>query len=146
MSEQDAALGEKYLVRVWSGARSNTTCYTFDQLRLVTYLSASVEIDALPPTSSEITGHIERGAFLVHRAINLLVTVNEPSQLEPLEHEWEEHFGVLLPSKCLKPLPRDLLTTCNCAGKCDTIDAVVPVLQEFCVSYSVMERHVALPV
>jgi hypothetical protein len=30
VSEQDAALAEKYLVRVWSGARSSTTSETFD--------------------------------------------------------------------------------------------------------------------
>ena len=84
---------------------------------------SSVGIDALPSTSTEIRGHIQRGAFLVHRACQLLTTANErEARLQPLQHGWGEHFGALLPSKCLKvkPLPRSLLTICKCAGKCDT--------------------------
>ena len=70
--EQDAALAEKYLVRVWAGAKSTTTAVTFDQLRVENYISSSVAIDALPPTSSEIRGHILRGAYLVRKACQLL--------------------------------------------------------------------------
>ncbi len=119
--EQDEALAEKYLVRVWAGARSNTTCETFDQLRVENYISAKIGIDALPPTSSEIRGHIKRGAFLVRKACQLLATSDErDARLQPLDHGWQEHFGALVPSKCLNPLPKNLLTICNCAGKCDT--------------------------
>jgi hypothetical protein len=119
--EQDAALAEKYLVRVWAGARSSTTTETFDQLRVENFVSASAGIDALPPTSSEIRGHIQRGAFLVYQACHLLATADErDARMEPLQHGWEEHFGALLPSKFLKPLPQSLLTICKCAGKCDT--------------------------
>ena len=111
----------KYLVRVWAGVRSSTTSETFDQLRAENYISANIGIDALPPTSSEIRGHIQRGAFLVHKAYRLLVTTDErEARLQPLDHGWEEQFGMLLPSKCLNPLPRGLLTICKCAGKCDT--------------------------
>ncbi|KAH3897519.1 hypothetical protein DPMN_021707 [Dreissena polymorpha] len=39
--EQDEALAEKYLVRVWAGARSKTAAETFDHLRLENYSSAS---------------------------------------------------------------------------------------------------------
>jgi hypothetical protein len=77
LSEQDAALAEKYLVRVWAGVRSTVTAETFDQLRVENYTSASAGIDALPPTSSVIRGHIHRGAFLVHGACQLLATANE---------------------------------------------------------------------
>ena len=70
--EQDVLLAEKYLVHVWAGARSTTICETFDQLRVENYIISSVGIDALPHTSSEIRGHIQRGAFLVHRACQLL--------------------------------------------------------------------------
>ena len=94
-------------MRVWAGARSNTTCETFDQLRAENYITSTVGIDALPPTSSEIRGHIERGAFLVHRACQLLATANErEARLQPLQHGWEEHFDALIPSKCMNPLPR----------------------------------------
>ena len=89
--------------------------------RVDNYTSASDGIDALPPTSSVIRGHIHRGAFLVHRACQLLATDNErEARLVPVEHGWEDHDGTLLPSKCLKPLPLGLLIMCKCAGKCDT--------------------------
>ena len=118
--DQDAAQAEKYLVRVWAGVRSTTTSETFDQLRAENYIRASIGIDALPPTSSEIGGHIQRGAFLVHKACRLLVTTEErDARLQPLDHGWEEQFGMLLPSKYLNPLPRDLLTICKCVGKCE---------------------------
>jgi hypothetical protein len=121
LSENDAALAEQYLVRLWAGARSNTTGQTFDQLRVENYIGASGGIEAIPPTSSEIRGHIKRGAFLVHKTCQLLATAaaNESdARLQPSRYGWEEHFGTLLPSKCMKPLPRSLLTTCECAGKC----------------------------
>ncbi|KAH3752918.1 hypothetical protein DPMN_187544 [Dreissena polymorpha] len=47
-------LSEKYLVRVWAGARSTTTAGTFHHLRLENYTSASAGRDCLPPTSSVI--------------------------------------------------------------------------------------------
>ena len=134
--EQDAALAQKNLLRIWTGARSNTTCETFDQLRLENYITSTVGIDALPPTSSEIRGHIQRGAFLVHRACQLLATNNERgAELEPLHHGWKEHFGALLPSKCLLPLPRSLLTICKCAGKCNTLRCGCRAASNFCVIY-----------
>lgn len=119
--EQDAVLAEKYLVRVFAGARSTTTCETFDQLRVESYISARVGIDDLPPTSSEIRGHIQRGAFLVHKACHLLSIVDEQEdRLQPLQHGWEEHFNALLPAKCLKPLPQSILKICKCSGDCST--------------------------
>ena len=42
------------------------------------------------------------------------------SSLEPVEHEWEEHFGTLLHTKCMKRLPQNVVAICRCAGKCDT--------------------------
>lgn len=54
LSEQDIALAERYLVRVWAGVRSATTAETFDQLRMENYTSASDRIDSLPPTSSTV--------------------------------------------------------------------------------------------
>src|SRR6218665_49734 len=37
--EQDTELSEKYLIRVWPGARSTTTCETFDQFRAESYFT-----------------------------------------------------------------------------------------------------------
>ena len=31
------------------------------------------------------------------------------ARLEPVEHGWEEHFGTLSPSKCMKPLSHNVL-------------------------------------
>ena len=121
LSDQDVVLADMYLVRVWAGARSTTTAHTFNQLRVEQYTSSRAGIDALPPTSSEIRGHILRGAFLVNRACQLLATDNErEASLEPVEHEWEEHFGTLLHTKCMKRLPHNVVAIYRCAGKCDT--------------------------
>ena len=54
LSDQDTALAEKYLIRVWAGVRSNTTAETFDDLKLENYSSARAGIDALPPTSTVV--------------------------------------------------------------------------------------------
>ena len=57
----------------------------------------------------------------MNRACKLFATDNErEARLEPVEHEWEEHFGTPLPSKCMKPLPKNVVVICRCAGKCDT--------------------------
>ena len=105
------------LVCVWAGA---TTAKTFNDFRVEIYTSGSAGIAALPPTSSGIRGHSQQGAFLVHVACHLLAIAKDPkARLEPMEHGWKEHFGILLPSKCLKPLPPSLLTLCKCAGNCD---------------------------
>ena len=121
LSDQDVVLADMYLVRVWARARSTTTAHTFNQLRVEQYTSSMAGIDALPPTSSEKRGHIHRGAFLVNRACRLLATDNErEASLEPVEHEWEEHFGTLLHTKCMKRLPQNVVAICRCAGKCDT--------------------------
>lgn len=37
--EQDTELAKKCLVRIWAGARSTTTCETFDQFRAESYLT-----------------------------------------------------------------------------------------------------------
>ena len=61
--DQDALLAEKYLVRVFAGAKSTTSADTFDQLRMEIYSSSHSGIEALPPTSSVIRGHIKRAAL-----------------------------------------------------------------------------------
>ena len=117
--DQDAALAEKYLVRVWAGPRSATDAETFDQLRQEMYSAGRHGIDSLPPTSSVVSGHIKRGHFLVNKACQLLHKCQERPQGAEHEYGWEEHFGVLLPSKSLKALPQHLLVTCKCTGNCD---------------------------
>ena len=145
-TEQGAALAEKYLVRGWAGARSSTTAVTFDDLRVENYTCANAGIDALPPTSSVIRGHIKRGAFLVHRACHLLATAKEPEErLAPLEHGWEDHSGTLLPSKCLKPQHR-VCSQYASAQASVTLHDVAAVLLEFRASYSAMENRKILHV
>src|SRR6218665_1805395 len=70
----------------------------------------------LPPTSSEIGGHVQRGAFLVRRAwqLHVLATANKhEARLQPLQHGCEDFFGALLHFKCLNPFPRTLSTVCK---------------------------------
>ena len=99
------------MVHVWASARSTATAETFDQLRVDNYTSDRSGIDALPPTSSVIRGHMRRGALLVHRACHLLTTADErESRLDPVEHGWEEKFGTLLASKCPNRLPQNVVT------------------------------------
>ena len=90
LTEQDKALAEEYLVKVWTGARSKTHASTFSQLRPQSYCSATAGIGSLPPTSSVMIGHIQRGAFLLYKACHLLAGVCQQSNdpLEPQEHGW----------------------------------------------------------
>ena len=57
LSEEDERRAEKYLVKVWAGARSTTRALTFNQFRVEKYCSAYAGLDSLPP-SSVIRGHI----------------------------------------------------------------------------------------
>ena len=119
ISEDDETLAEKYLVRVYAGVRSSTKAETFDQLRLACYLSG-IGIDTLPPTSSVIRGHIKRGAYLVHQACTLLSNTQTFDSNAMQKYGWSEHLGMLLPTKCLNPLPCELLIVCKCSGRCNT--------------------------
>jgi len=84
--QSKTALAEKYLVRVWAGARSTATAEAFDQLWVENDASVSCGIDALPPTSSVIREHIHRGTFLVYQACQLLMTGQGVAKLKPVEH------------------------------------------------------------
>ena len=41
LSEQDVALAEEFLVKCWVGARSSTSCKSFDKLRVERYTSGN---------------------------------------------------------------------------------------------------------
>ena len=69
LSPRDVALAEEYLVKTYSGVKSKTQSKTFDELSLEKYIGGKYigwnsGIDALPPTSSVMKGHIHRGALL----------------------------------------------------------------------------------
>ena len=116
LTEQDIALAETYLVKVWAGIRSKTTTRTFDQLRLEQYVDKS-SLDTLPPTSSVVRGHLHRAAYLIKDTSSLLEPdYNRP---DPLENGWISQFGRLLPAKNLKSLPENILKTCGCQKSCD---------------------------
>lgn len=109
------------MVRVWVGARAATNAETFDQLRVGTDVDGSAGNCSLPPTSGIIRGHLQRGFFLVTKTRILLVTAEEHETImKTVDHGWEEYFSTLLPSKCMKPLPLTLLTTCDSSGRCIT--------------------------
>ena len=122
LTEQGIPHAEKYLVRVWAGVRSKTTAETFNELRFENYIGDSTGIDSLPPTSSVIRGHIHREAFLIYKACNLLnISDAHLMDAEPLNHGWEEHFGTMLPSQCMKTFEDSILKIRNSAGKCETM-------------------------
>ena len=107
---------------MWVGVRSKTTAETFDELRFENYIGGAAGIDSLPPTSSVIRGHIHRGAFLIYKACNLLnISDAHIMDAEPLNHGWDERFGTILPSQCMKTFKDSIRKICNCAGKCETM-------------------------
>ena len=123
LSEEDERRAEKYLVKVWAGARSTTRALTFNQFRLEKYCSANAGLDSLPPTCSVSRGHFHRGVYLAYKACHLLqgAGCQESDSLEPEESGWEQRLGTLLPSKCMKALPPEMSIICKYSGKCDTI-------------------------
>ena len=91
-------------------------CILFRVLGAVVY-----GLDELPPTGSQIRGHIHRACDLIYDANHL---ISEPadafSAQQKLLHGWENKNGLLVPTKYLKPLPENILFTCGCATTCDT--------------------------
>lgn len=60
-------------------------------------------IDSLLPASSMLRCHIQRGAFLIFRACKMLVKAAEhEATLKLMGYGWNDYFGTLLLSKCLK--------------------------------------------
>ena len=71
--------------------------------RTVIYTNSSVSkiIDALPPTSSVVHGHIGCAYFFVYNLVYNLVEEDRNESLNPLDYGCEEHSGALFPSKCI---------------------------------------------
>ena len=134
LSESDIQLGEHYLVRVYAGVRSTTTCMTFDALRLENYVGGA-SLDCLPPTSSVIRGHIQRAAYLIRQACLLLDLTNDDRPDDPVENGWINEFGMLLPAKCLKPLPEKVLKSCKCEGTCESKRCTCKAAGVRCIIY-----------
>ena len=121
LSEGTMKLAEEYLVRVWSGVRK-TNAKTFDQLRYEYYSCYSQGIDGLPPTSSVIKCHIQRGAFSVKRKCSLINpaddgTVSYP-QIAGRDNGWDMNSGICIPMKNLRFLPSLIISTCSCESGC----------------------------
>lgn len=119
LSHAEAWLAEEFLVKVWAGARSETTCRTFSQLRLEEYTSTknAKSLDALPPTSSTIAGHIKR-AHCVLRSVFKIIDLQTFEPIDYANHGWVWECGLLLPDPCLNPFPSNKIMTCDCRGKC----------------------------
>ena len=80
ITNTDMSPAEKYLVHVWSGARSKPTATAFNQLHSVVHRESVPGLHELPPTSSVIQEHIKRAHYVVYNAINLL---HDNTTLEP---------------------------------------------------------------
>ncbi|MES9880567.1 MAG: hypothetical protein ABW185_06755 [Sedimenticola sp.] len=118
LQEKEISHVEEYLVRVWAGARSKPTAKTFDQLRLEVHINASTPtaMTNMPPTSSVVRGHITRSYYVIRGVVG-----REGCRLDCCQYGWESNGGTLKPSKCMKPLPTNMLSTCKCSGMCDTM-------------------------
>ena len=103
---------EKYLVDVWAGARSKFKCETFNKLRIHYVIGSTPKpLHSLPPTSSVIHGHIKRAYYVIKKIINLL---NDPNiYLDPLSYGWVSEHDMLIPEKCLNPLPLEMSVVVN---------------------------------
>ena len=116
LTKADISVVEQYLVRLWVGARSNTTVDTFDKLRYDCYLKGK-SLNELPPTSSVIRDHIRRCFFVIRNAVTLLEANHD--SLDPKDFGWTNESGVLVPNTFLHHLPSDILVTCQCTGNCE---------------------------
>ena len=132
ITNKDMSSAEKYLVHVWSGAKSKPTATTFNQLRLEVHRKPMPGLHELPPTSSVIQEHIRRAHYVVYNAINLL---RDNPTLEPHECSWIKQDGLLLPDKKLNFLPFRILNLCNCAGKCCTRRCSYKAAELSCILY-----------
>ena len=113
------AIVESYLTRVWAGLNMKTEATSFDKLRLEIFSSSSYrDVTSLPPTSSVMRGHISRCFFLVRNMETLLL--ENCQELNPLDYEWENQGGCLMPIKHLNLLPDDFLGDCGCQTNCST--------------------------
>ena len=79
---------------------STTTARAFNQLRVDHFTSSKA--GALPPTSSEIRGHIHRRAFLVNRAYRLPAIDNErEARLDQWNFDGRTHTGAIKMSETI---------------------------------------------
>ena len=127
---------EEYLVKVWVGARRETSCRTFSQLRLEEYTSTknAKSLDTLPPTSSTILGHIKR-SHCVLRSLFKILDAEKYESIDYTNHCWVWDCGLLLPDQCLNPLPSNKTMTCDCKGKCKNRRCVCKKESESCTIF-----------
>ena len=90
---------------------------TFDELRLHVHLNAPTPtvMTNIPPTSSVIRGHIRRAFYVARKVVD-----HTANDLDCCQFGWENAGGGLKPSKCMNPLPPDIMITCKCTGKCES--------------------------
>ncbi|NQY43710.1 MAG: hypothetical protein HRT87_10240 [Legionellales bacterium] len=102
---------EIYLVKV---LHSSSSCETFDELRFDMYVNKKTSLADLPPTSSSIQGHLQRCYFVIRQCLSLL---DGNFEKEPNDYGWELNDGVMLPCKCLLPMPEHFTARCTCKNK-----------------------------
>ena len=132
LSELELTEAEQYLVKCWYGVRSTTAAKTFNELRLQVKTTTVTELHQYPPTSSVIRGHLKRCYYIVRNAITLL---GDNLQLDPCDYNWKELDGVMVPEKCLNPLPDGVLKLCGCATMCDSKKCYCKRMDKRCVIY-----------
>ena len=141
ITEDEIEKAEKYLVDVWAGVRAKTKCKTFNQFRLQNITSSTPKpLNSHPPTSSVIRGHLKRSYYVIKNVVNLL---NNPNiSLDPLNYCWILDNDMLVPEKCLNPLPEELTVICKCTGKCSTNICSCKRNSQECVIYCHKQNNV----
>ena len=111
LTDESVGKAEEYLCSVLTG---KDKFKFFDDYRYYKLTRLCTPLVSLVPSSACIrNGHIRRLFFLIKYSITLLS--KSADQLQPLDYGWENKSGYLLPSKCLRELPKHLYATCRCA-------------------------------
>ena len=110
LSEEMIDKAEEYLCSVLNGKLASLK--SFDDVRYFQYRS-KVPIHSIVPSSTCMrNGHIMRMFLLSKRLSSLVSRCVVP--LDPIMYSWKEKDGYLLPNKCLREIPKNLIKTCGC--------------------------------
>ena len=123
---------EEYLMSVLTG--KDVSFKTFDEYRYHQYVTCNTPIQSLVPSSYCIrNGHIMLLFYLIRRLSSLLDT--HFVSMDPRNYSWLEKNDFLLPDKCLRQIPPDLLKICKSCKGCSTKRYVCQKLLGSCTIY-----------
>ncbi len=134
LSEEIAQKAVKYLVHVWvQSPRQNIGPSPNFEWSGISELSRQNPWRPYP--------YIKRRSMVISvehfsAVRNVLCLLNDPhSTQDPMNYGWVSDNSILLPAKCLDPLPHGKLVICKCTEKCDTKRCPCKKAKEKCVIF-----------